>query len=232
MPNSRLPMPSEIIEIMRSNYAKAEYTYSEQDPTVITGIRLLDSTREGSTLKIPNGITAINAGLPVDHILKSRLKSIIFPNSITSIGNYAFSRCRNVESLELPNSITSIGEYVFSTYENLKTLKLPNSITSISMGTFKDCTRLESLIIPDSVTTINYRAFYGCGSLASLIIPKTVTNIGKEAFRTTRYTTDNLNVYYSGTEEEWNNIAVGTDYGLDPRTSYIIIHYNSTGPES
>ena len=53
------------------------------------------------------------------------------PNSVTSIGNYAFYNCSGLTSVTIPNSVTRIGSYVFSDFSGLTSVTIPNSVTSI-----------------------------------------------------------------------------------------------------
>ncbi|HEZ7986074.1 MAG TPA: leucine-rich repeat protein, partial [Ruminococcus sp.] len=99
-----------------------------------------------------------------------------------SIGNNAFSGCKNLASITIPNSVTSIGESAFAYCENLKSVTISNSVTSIDNNTFSDCTSLTSVTIPDSVTSIGNNAFSDCTSLTSVTIPDSVTSIGNNAF--------------------------------------------------
>ena len=84
---------------------------------------------------------------------------------------------------------------------------------------------ITEVVIDEGVTSIGNYAFYGCSSVTSITIPDSVTSIGYEAFYGCGSLTD---VYYSGTEEEWDAISVSSN------NSYLTnaaIHYNSTGPE-
>ena len=106
------------------------------------------------------------------------LKSIIIPNSVTTIGYAAFRSCEKLKSLTIPNSVTSIGSSSFSGCSGLTSLTIPNSVTSIGNYAFSGCSGLTSLTIPNSVTSIGESAFYGCSGLTSLTIPNSVTSIG------------------------------------------------------
>ena len=105
------------------------------------------------------------------------LKSLVLPDSVTSIGDKAFWGCKSLKSLVIPDSVTCIGEGAFQYCESLNNLVIPDGVTSIGDHAFFSCESLKSLVIPDSVTTIGGRAFSGCCSLKSLVIPASVGNI-------------------------------------------------------
>jgi hypothetical protein len=86
--------------------------------------------------------------------------SVIIPNSVTSIGNYAFYNCIGLTSVTIPDSVTSIGGYAFYNCIGLTSVTIPDSVTSIGMGAFYNCIGLTSVTIPDSVTSIGDYAFY------------------------------------------------------------------------
>ena len=105
------------------------------------------------------------------------LKSLVIPDSVTNIGDYAFWGCTSLKSLVIPDGVTSIGDCAFYDCESLKSLVIPDSVTSIGKSTFLNCKSLKSLVIPDSVTHIGNGAFKACSSLKSLVIPASVGNI-------------------------------------------------------
>ena len=107
----------------------------------------------------------------------SRQTSYSIPNSVTSIGDWAFSDCSSLTSLTIPNSVTSIGKSAFEDCSSLTSLTIPNSVTSIGCGAFCGCTSFTSLTIPNSVTSIDNAAFGRCFKLTSLTIPNSVTSI-------------------------------------------------------
>ena len=95
-------------------------------------------------------------------------KNTVIPNSVTSIGQGAFSGCSGLTSLTIPNSVTSIGDGAFSFCSGLTSITIPNSVTSIGWIVFKMCTALTSVTIPNSVTSIGEEAFFRCSSLTSV----------------------------------------------------------------
>ncbi|MGN0804377.1 MAG: leucine-rich repeat protein [Candidatus Coproplasma sp.] len=112
----------------------------------------------------------------------SSIKNVTLPESVTSIGRYAFSGCKITE-VKLPDGVTKIGEYAFSGCTQLKGVTLPESVTSIGKAVFSNCLSLTSITIPKKVTSIEMFTFDGCASLKSLVIPDGVKTIGDFAFR-------------------------------------------------
>lgn len=112
----------------------------------------------------------------------SSLTSITIPNSVTSIGGYAFYYCSGLTSFTIPNSVTSIGGMAFYGCSRLTSLTIPNSVTNIGERAFAECSRLTTITISSSVTSIGKFAFSGCSKLISITIPKSVTNIGEAVF--------------------------------------------------
>ena len=88
-----------------------------------------------------------------------------------TIGDYAFSNCVGLTSIEIPTSVTTINRSAFSECSGLTSVKLPETLTKICSYAFSGCTSLESIEIPDSVTDISARAFYNCTKLSSVKLP-------------------------------------------------------------
>ncbi|MCD7903072.1 MAG: leucine-rich repeat protein [Oscillospiraceae bacterium] len=125
------------------------------------------------------------------------------PDGVTKIGDCSFQACRILEEVILPDGVTSIGAAAFN-YCSITRMTLPDGVISIGNGAFEACGELTSITIPDSVTFIDDIAFSACDSLTD--------------------------VYYGGSEMEWNAIYIGSDN--DCLIYNATIHYNSTGSGS
>ena len=98
----------------------------------------------------------------------SGLTSITIPNSVTSIGNYAFSTCSGLTSVTIPNSVTSIGDYAFRDCSGLTSVTIGNSVTSIGDSTFEGCSKLETLYIGKAIEAIGDKAFSACDKITEI----------------------------------------------------------------
>ena len=108
-------------------------------------------------------------------------KRTVIPNSVTAIGDNAFTRHKTLQTLDIPNSVTSIGRQAF-TESGLTSLEIPNSVTSIGEEAFYDCENLFSITLPENLTKLDNRLFCGCTSLTSATIPNSVTEAGTSVF--------------------------------------------------
>lgn len=144
-------------------------------------------------------------------------ENVIIPDGVKKIGEYAFSEKittvpSNLKSVIIPNSVTSIDENAFCNCENLTDINIPDSVTSIERGAFSGCSSLKSINIPNSVTSIGNSAFSGCSSLKSVYIPNSVENIEKYAFFACQRL-DNITMPDKFNQEEYiKSIFFDTDF--------------------
>lgn len=109
------------------------------------------------------------------------------------------------QTFTVPDSVTDIGEYAFSQCINLVEITLPESVKSIGTKAFENCAAVTEFTLPDSVESVSDFAFVGCVTLENLIVGSSVKSIGYEIL-------DNCtalkNVYYNGTSEQWEEVSV------------------------
>ena len=98
----------------------------------------------------------------------SLITDLIIPDSVTSIGDSAFSGCSGLTSVTIGNSVTSIGNSAFYNCSGLTSITIPDSVTSVRNYAFENCSSLTSVTIGNSVTLIGDSAFYNCSSLTSV----------------------------------------------------------------
>jgi hypothetical protein len=135
--------------------------------------------RNPTSLTIPNSVTRIG---DLAFSGCSTLTSVTIGSGVNSIGVQAFYGCTGLTSMTIPSSVTSIGKNAFDSCSGLTSMTIPSSVSNIASGMFEDCSGLTNLTIPNSVTSIGWGAFRGCRSLRSITIPSRVTSIEELTF--------------------------------------------------
>ena len=119
--------------------------------------------------------------LSTNEILKKGTKLVI-DDSVSKIGNFAFSDCTSLEKVIIGNGVKIIGNTAFRKCEKLNKIIISNSVESIGNAAFYGCAGLISIIVPDTVTSLGERVFLSCINLTSVKIGNGVTNIRNSTF--------------------------------------------------
>lgn len=126
-------------------------------------------------VKLPNTVTEIGNSAFTD----SPIEEINFPAGLTTIGNYAFNG-NQLKTVDLSaTQFTTINNW-FAGNGKLRTVKLPETVTSLAEGAFDNC-YIEEINFPAALTTIGARALRYC-RIDTLRLPASVTEIGQNAF--------------------------------------------------
>ena len=187
------------------------------------GYRAFNSCSGLTSIQVESGNTVYDSRDNCNAIIKTADNTILFgcqnttiPNSVTGIGELAFSGCTCPTPFTIPNNITSIGRSAFWNCTNLTAISIPSSVTSIEDHTFADCSKLTSIIIPSSVTKIGEGAFLRCSSLTDMYyyaeqMPETGNDIFDVSnYRATLHVPADLVDAFSNAEQ-WNNFKIIED---------------------
>lgn len=138
------------------------------------------------SITIPSSVIAIGinpfGGCHAD--LKNESKAFIYEHYVlfnkdkTIIISYRAKEA----SYAIPDSVTSIGESAFSFCNSLTSINIPDSVNDIGDGAFAGCKSLTSINIPNSVKRIGYFAFAGCDSLSPQVKSDIIQRFGEEVF--------------------------------------------------
>lgn len=108
----------------------------------------------------------------------------VIPNdgSVYAIGEGAFAKCGELESITIPGSVYRIGETAFYACQALEEVTILPGTGTIKSEAFMRCERLTTVHLPDTLTCIDSAAFRFCGKLEQITIPASVNYIGEMAF--------------------------------------------------
>ena len=139
------------------------------------------TTADGKTIPLASNIDFGSKIL--SHTVNNNECIIEFEGKFTRIPDRAFLNTKiNSNNIKIPNTVTSIGSYAFNNTAISGPLYIPNSVTEIGEGAFENCMNLYSLSLQSNLKRIGKRAFYACRFSGRLTIPNSVTEIGDYAF--------------------------------------------------
>ena len=174
--------------------AKKEAVRREKGDFEITGDGVLKRYRGHDTeVVIPDSVREIGSSSFVDLRGVERMlmedeeydapemETLVIPEGVEKIGDYAFAYCTNLRSVTIPDSVRSIGDRAFEGCESLKEVRLPAGLEEIEEFTFFLCWELKSITMPGSIRKIGKNAFDGC-KLSRISLPEGLESIGENAF--------------------------------------------------
>lgn len=115
-----------------------------------------------------------------------KLINVSLPESVISIGEYAFSRCNSLERINFPQALNIIGFRAFFGCSNLKKVELSDDMDEIDNRAFEDCTSLENIKMPQTLNTLGEGTFSGCSNLKHIVLPNNLQVIQECTFQSCR----------------------------------------------
>ena len=142
---------------------------------------LCNSTNNECKAKVKSAFVGGNLTTVPAYIFSEceNLKSVVLPETVKDIYDYAFENCSSLEAIEMPG-VTHIFEGAFNACTSLKTIEMP-MVKTIGSSAFEKCTSLKTIEM-SSVESIGSYAFFGCSSLEAVTIPSQTEYIGYMAF--------------------------------------------------
>ena len=161
-------------------FEKLEYIVNSDGKTcTITGL----GTYSSADLVIPSHIGKYEVAAIADYAFQGTdVETFSGPDTLTTIGKYAFYNCQRLQIAEIPTNVIEIGEHCFEYCENLRNITLSSQLTKIGDSTFACCSNIDIIDLPDGIVTIGENAFLGCKRITSVNLPNTLKTIGVLAF--------------------------------------------------
>lgn len=160
----------------------ADHSDPWQYERIADGLCITGYVGADTDLVIPDAID----GVPVVQIGQSafrggRYVNVTIPNSVTTIGKYAFRACINLKRVVLPEGLTNIDTGVFAYCSELSDVTIPQSVNVIGTKAFYFCESLREISLPDELTTLKNGVF-SCSGLERVVIPDGVTELDRSVF--------------------------------------------------
>ncbi len=213
-------IPDSVTSIADSAFSNCGYLESIEIPAGVISIgkRLFSTFNSLASIKVDPGNKVYDSRNDCNAIIETATNTLItgckgtvIPDSVTSIGDYAFYGSL-ITSLLIPDSVISVGYDALSDcpsldYKDVGQLRYLGNAANpyrvlccvideasivkatvhkdtkvIADGAFSDCRYLASVSLPEGISSIGEETFNSCGSLTSVTIPAGVVSIGDYAF--------------------------------------------------
>lgn len=115
------------------------------------------------------------------------ISSVVISDNVCEIGECAFYRCENLESVQFGKSVYSIGESAFQNTA-LLSVELPETLAEIDSAIFYECENLETVVYNNKLTFVSESMFAGCVNLTSFVWGSNIKYIDTRGFSDTGFT--------------------------------------------
>ena len=220
------PIKKFIIDVENEYFDLDEtgYLILSKDHTII----YLAATGITSELIVPGNVTTIYW-----QAFRSSIFSNIIISNPTQIPSYCFGYCQ-IESMIIPEGITTIGNFAFELCVKLTKIILPSTLQIILDSAFVDCVKLTSVVLPEGIKFIHKFAFQRCTSLMNISIPSSVQYYGPAVFSECNpelvINFNNNSIFTFINQMVFINNEIVEYIGSDPNTEIIIPRFCTSIP--
>ncbi len=155
-------------------------TFYGVQPTTLKAPRIPEGMNGSkiATLEIPEGVEALTGSF----VTCTKLKTLVLPSTLKSIGANTFSGLMELETVMIPEGVESVGANAFNGCSNLTTITLPSTLKTIGLQAFAGCPGFMFVELPEGMVTIDADTFKNYEGLKSVTLPSSVKVIGANAF--------------------------------------------------
>ncbi len=184
-------IPAHVINIGDSAFRKCTSLKAVHIPASVTyiGTHAFNGCSSLEDIKVDASNTVYDSRLNCRAIVETATNTLLYggnnslvPESITEIGQLAFSNCNGIKTLTLPTTLKKIDYWAFEDCHSLIAINLPYGLETIEYGAFRQCTSLASIVFPSTLISIPNDCFVRCSRLKNVVLPSTFTSIGDGAF--------------------------------------------------
>lgn len=168
---------SQLTVLQETAYAEEESVQIEEE-----GVELTEEEAEAAGWRyesLEDGTLTISRYVGADTELV--IPKTIGGKQVAQIGG-AFQYGYELTSVVIPEGVTVIGDFAFQYCSKLSSVVIPKGVTVIGRGAFDSCYSLTEIILPEDLKQVEMQAFANCESLKYITIPENVENIGEDVF--------------------------------------------------
>lgn len=189
-----LKIPETVTEIGSRAFEETPFLEKlrAKDPLVVISNILVDGQAAKGEVVIPDGVVKISGhAFEVEYSENPNITKVTIPDSVTEIGECAFSGCVNLTEAKLSSGIREIPIQTFADCKSLKNVDIPNGVAIIGSNAFKNCAELSQVNVPDTVTVCYLDdCFRGCEKV----------NV---TFKGNTYTAVNIKDFYRAVDDNY-----------------------------
>lgn len=132
------------------------------------------------SLVIPDGVKGISASCFAS---QTQLTKLVLPNTLQSVGDWAFNECVNLREVDLGTGVRTLGTGCFDGCSALGNIKFPQQLRVIGDQAFNMCASMTEVILNDGLEELGFASFFQCSGLKKVRVPSSVNTFGDAVFK-------------------------------------------------